>query len=90
MPKSTLADELAEFAVTEIEKPNACRIARLLDEIGPEAAAVLADMLDNSSRPGAQIAAFMASKGHEIQPGKYQDHRRRDRGEGCRCPKAGA
>lgn len=92
MTKS-LTDELAEFAAAQPAKPNPCRIARLMEEIGPEAAALLADMLDKPStddtrKPVAEIARFFAERGHDLRVRHYTNHRRR--ADACHCPKASA
>lgn len=88
-----LAAELATFAETPRTVQNKCRIARLFDEVGPEAAAVLAAMIDDSRderKTTVEVAAFMAERGHDIEARKYQDHRARRAADGCRCPKVGA
>lgn len=86
----SLSDELAEFAASEPTRPNRCKVAALFAEIGPDAAAILAHLIDETKRPATEIAVFMASRGHDVASRAYQDHRRRDRSEGCHCPKASA
>lgn len=80
---------LDEVRALEAERPAhlvRCPVAQILAVLDDQERAELLEALEDTGIRGGNLAKVLEARGHRITGEAIARHRRRARGNGCRCP----